>query len=217
MPYYTFLASLISFISIQGQNNYTKILNLQEEKKSRNIVVCHQTEKEDSTKNVHFIWILVSKAEVNDERRTIRLPHSQWRCPPPSHIITTSNNGKHRMIMPLAPYMGRGIKNHTNLRSKIASFTDFLILTPLHKICVWTQIRKIKRKLSFNQSESRIMESRIMDLRLIFLICVQTQILCNGALVKLGNWRKKRRRKFRRYQPRPAVMLHLWCWKRWLV
>ena len=48
--------------------------------------------------------------------------------------------------------------------------------TPLHKICVWTQIRKIKHKLIFNQSESRI-----KDLRLIFLICVQTQILCNGA------------------------------------
>ena len=35
---------------------------------------------------------------------------------------------------------------------------------------------KIKRKLSFNQSESRI-----KGLRLIFLICVQTQIFCNGA------------------------------------
>ena len=69
MPYYTFLASLISFISIQGQNNYTKILNLQEEKKSRNIVVCHQTEKEDSTKNVYFIWIPVSKAEVYDDKK----------------------------------------------------------------------------------------------------------------------------------------------------
>ena len=49
--------------------------------------------------------------------------------------------------------------------------------TPLHKICIWTQIRKIKRKLNFNQSESRI-----KDLRLIFLICVQTQILCKGAI-----------------------------------
>ena len=51
-------------------------------------------------------------------------------------------------------------------------------LAPLHKICVWTQIRKIKRKLIFNQSESRI-----KDLRLIFMICVQTQILCNGVIV----------------------------------
>ena len=49
---------------------------------------------------------------------------------------------------------------------------------PLHKTCVWTQIRKIKRKLIFNQSESRI-----KDLRLIFLICVQTQVLCNGGCV----------------------------------
>ena len=49
---------------------------------------------------------------------------------------------------------------------------------PLHKICVWTQIRKIKRNLIFNQSESRI-----NDLRLIFLICVQTHILCNRAKV----------------------------------
>ena len=50
-------------------------------------------------------------------------------------------------------------------------------MAPLHKICVWTQIRKIKRKLSFNQSESSI-----KDLRLIFVrTCVQTQILCNGA------------------------------------
>ena len=51
-------------------------------------------------------------------------------------------------------------------------------MAPLHKICVWTQIRKIKRNLIFNQSESRI-----NDLRLIFLICVQTQILCNRAYV----------------------------------
>ena len=50
------------------------------------------------------------------------------------------------------------------------ALTLFFSLVPLHKICVWTQIRKIKRKLIFNQSESRI-----KDLRLIFLICVQTQ------------------------------------------
>ena len=49
---------------------------------------------------------------------------------------------------------------------------------PLHKIFVWTQIRKIKRKLIFSQSESRI-----KDLRLICLICVQMQLLCNGAMV----------------------------------
>ena len=30
----------------------------------------------------------------------------------------------------------------------------------LHKICVQTQIRKIKRKLIFNQSESRIKDLR---------------------------------------------------------
>ena len=48
----------------------------------------------------------------------------------------------------------------------------------MHKICVWMQIRKIKSKLIFYQSEWRI-----KDLRLIFLICVQTQILCNGAYV----------------------------------
>ena len=51
-------------------------------------------------------------------------------------------------------------------------------MAPLHKICIWTQtqIRKIKRKLSFNQSESRI-----KDLRLIFLTFVPTQNLCNGT------------------------------------
>ena len=37
----------------------------------------------------------------------------------------------------------------------------------LHKICVWTQIRQITRKLILNQSESCI-----KDLRLIFLLCV---------------------------------------------
>ena len=51
-------------------------------------------------------------------------------------------------------------------------------LALLLKICFWTQITKIKCNLSFNQSESRI-----KDLRLIFLTCVQTQILCNGAYV----------------------------------
>ena len=34
--------------------------------------------------------------------------------------------------------------------------------------------------LIFNQSESRI-----KDLRLIFLICIQTQILCNGAIIHI--------------------------------
>ena len=52
----------------------------------------------------------------------------------------------------------------------------------LHKICIWTQIRKIKRKFIFNQSESRI-----KDLRLIFLICIQTQILCNGAYIETSD------------------------------
>ena len=33
-------------------------------------------------------------------------------------------------------------------------------MAPLHKICVWTQIRKIKRNLIFNQSESRTMDLR---------------------------------------------------------
>ena len=33
-------------------------------------------------------------------------------------------------------------------------------MAPLHKICVWTQIGKIKRKLSFNQSELRIKDLR---------------------------------------------------------
>ena len=47
----------------------------------------------------------------------------------------------------------------------------------LHKICVWTQIRKIKRKLNFNQSESRN-----KGLRFIFLTCVQTQISMQRAI-----------------------------------
>ena len=38
--------------------------------------------------------------------------------------------------------------------------------------------QKNQTQIDFNQSESRI-----KDLRLIFLICVQTQILCNGAIV----------------------------------
>ena len=56
---------------------------------------------------------------------------------------------------------------------------------PLHKIWVWTQIRKIKCKLSFNQSESRI-----NDLRLISVTCFLVPwkpakpqlIMSNGAM-----------------------------------
>ena len=50
----------------------------------------------------------------------------------------------------------------------ISLFNHFYVtLAPLHKICVWTQIRKIKRNLIFNQSESRI-----KDLRFIFYASV---------------------------------------------
>ena len=49
-------------------------------------------------------------------------------------------------------------------------------VAPLHKFCVWTQIRKIKRKLGFNQSESRI-----KDYAFDFPDLLKTQILCNGA------------------------------------
>ena len=55
---------------------------------------------------------------------------------------------------------------------------SYVIMVPLHKICVWTQIRKIKRKsltLDFDWLK--------INLSLIFLICVQTQILCNGVFV----------------------------------
>ena len=49
-------------------------------------------------------------------------------------------------------------------------------MAPLHKICVWTQTRKIKRKSLMRNSDWLK-----INLRLIFLICVQTQVLCNGA------------------------------------
>ena len=53
-------------------------------------------------------------------------------------------------------------------------------MAPLHKICVW----KIKRKLSFNQSESRI-----KGLRLIFLICDQTGFIsfCGVLMIEIIN------------------------------
>ena len=51
---------------------------------------------------------------------------------------------------------------------------------PLHKICVWTQIRKIKRKCLMRDSDWL----KII-LRFIFLIGVQMQILCNGAFKSL--------------------------------
>ena len=42
--------------------------------------------------------------------------------------------------------------------------------------CVWTQVRKIKRKSLMRDSDWLK-----LNLRFIFLICVQTQMLCNGA------------------------------------
>ena len=51
-----------------------------------------------------------------------------------------------------------------------------MIMVLLHKICVWTQVRKIKRKSLMRDSDWLK-----LNLRLIFLICVQTQIVCNGA------------------------------------
>ena len=50
------------------------------------------------------------------------------------------------------------------------------IWTPLHKICVWTHVTEIKRKSLMPDSDWLK-----LNLHLIFLICVQTQILCNGA------------------------------------
>ena len=54
----------------------------------------------------------------------------------------------------------------------------FCDIAPLHKTCVWTQVRKIKRKSLMRDSDWLK-----FNLRLIFLICVQTQILCNGAII----------------------------------
>ena len=56
-------------------------------------------------------------------------------------------------------------------------YSQLMNMTPLHKICVWTQMRKIKRKSLMRDSDW--LE---INLRLIFLICVQTQILCNGCM-----------------------------------
>ena len=67
------------------------------------------------------------------------------------------------------------ICTHMHIQNKCISYINSHAQTLrhkgplLHKICVWTQISKIKRKLIFNQSKSRI-----KDLRLIFLICDQT-------------------------------------------
>ena len=55
-----------------------------------------------------------------------------------------------------------------------------VIMAPLHKMCVRTQIRKIKRKSLMRDSDWLK-----INLRLIFLICVQTQILCNGAYMRI--------------------------------
>ena len=52
-------------------------------------------------------------------------------------------------------------------------------MAPLHETCVRTQVKKtIKRKLLFNQSESRN-----KALHLIFLASVRMQVLCNRATV----------------------------------
>ena len=56
-------------------------------------------------------------------------------------------------------------------------------MAPLHKICIWLQIRKIKRKSLMRDSDWLK-----INLRLIFLICVQTQILCNGANITWNVW-----------------------------
>ena len=48
----------------------------------------------------------------------------------------------------------------------------------MHKICVWTQIRKIKRKSLMRDSDWLK-----INFHLSFLICIQTQILCNGVWI----------------------------------
>ena len=51
-------------------------------------------------------------------------------------------------------------------------------MASLHTICVWTQVWKIKRKSLMRDSDWLKLK-----LRLIFLICVRTQILYNDAIV----------------------------------
>ena len=53
-------------------------------------------------------------------------------------------------------------------------------MAPLHKICVWTQIRKIKRNLIFNQNRALM-----TCVTLIFLICVQNANFMQRGLCAL--------------------------------
>ena len=75
--------------------------------------------------------------------------------------------------------VGEGMNNQ---HSVLFGWFDFATVPlkdwgPLHKIFIWTQIRKIKRK-----SVMRDSAWLKIHLHLIFLICVQTQILCTGAI-----------------------------------
>ena len=64
------------------------------------------------------------------------------------------------------------------LGTKSFSWCTNQIKAPLHKLCVWTQVRKIKRKSLMRDSDWLKLK-----MRLICLICVQTQFICNGAIV----------------------------------
>ena len=58
------------------------------------------------------------------------------------------------------------------------NYSTLMNMAPLHKTCVWTQIRKIKRKSLMRDSDWLKIK-----LHLIFLSCIQTQILCNRAQI----------------------------------
>ena len=83
-----------------------------------------------------------------------------------------------------APLNSSVIRPHSLESGDARSLSPEPTMAPLHKICVWTLVRKIKRSLSFNQSESRIKDLCSPN---FFLTCVQIQLLCNCRAYKLGN------------------------------
>ena len=67
--------------------------------------------------------------------------------------------------------------SHELLMTLRANCTHSFSMAPLHKICVWTQIRIIKRKAIMRDSDWLK-----LNLRLIYLICVQTQFYATGPM-----------------------------------
>ena len=100
----------------------------------------------------------------------------------------------------------RSFTNSIYYFHSIHSRTEINSIVYITKTMNLSHANQIKRKLSFNQSELRI-----KDLRLIFLICVQTQILCNRAPVTY-KWACWTMRPHGDSSSRVFFFLFFWAW-----